>query len=488
MEPSYPLEGTVFSPNGEPVAGARVRVGNLSRWSESDAKADQDNAWYLSLARDEMRLDHPREYWPVLTVTDENGKFVLDDAVQQTATVEVTIDADDFAPTPVTVAGPDSPRNPEIVYREPGFTLVLENPYVVHGRFLDEKSGEPISNVRVEVEPGAYNRARFTRQITSAISDDDGRYTMRFGSADYYMTHVIPPAVYPGVRTSFNSRQIQQLAGSDRTFDYEVKLRPGLMLTGRVVDGETGDGVPGAQVHYKLPKGRKIGVNNRFEPVTTGDDGAFEITAVDGKGFLLVDSPGKGFYRLAIRDKRVEDYRAGIYPHGFLEVDIPSDGQAGPTVISLNRGPGLVIRPLSPDGNPVKQVRGAYEEYTLDGFFSANGTPESVFRIDAVEPGRKYRVFLSSEDAKAGTVVEVEAQADGKPIDVVLDPWATIRGRYVYDGGARRRKSPTLLDSNWCRGKGLTTTASIFLTTTISQDTCTKGATPMPKASSSSMA
>ncbi len=474
MEPSYPLAGTVFSPNGEPVAGARVRVGNLSRWSGPDAKPDEHNSWYFSLRHGEAQLDHPREYWPVPTVTDEKGQFVLDDDVQQTATVEVTIDADDFALTPVTVAGPDSPRNPEIVYREPGFTLVLENPYVVHGRFLDEKTGEPIRGVRVEVEPGAYGRARFTRQITATASDNEGRYVLRLGSADYYSTRVSPPAPYPGVRTSFNARDIALLAGSDRKFDYQVKLRPGLMLTGRVVDAETGEGVPGEQVHYRLLRGRNIGINNRFEPVTTDATGAFEITAVDGKGFLLVDVPGKGFYRLAIRDKRVEDYRAGIYPHGFLEVDIPSDGQAGPTVISLNRGPGLVIRPLSPDGNPVKQVRGAYEEYTLDGFFSANGTPESVFRIDAVEPGRKYQVFLSSEDAKAGTVVEVEAQADGKPIDVVLEPWATIRGRYVYDGGAQRRKSPTLLDSNWCQVKGLTTTASIFLTTTISQDMCTR--------------
>jgi hypothetical protein len=37
--------------------------------------------------------------------------------------------------------------------------------------------------------------------------------------------------------------------------------------------------------------------------------------------------------------------------------------------------------------------------------------------------------------AKAGGVFEVEARADGKEIDVTLQPWATIHGRYVYDGG-----------------------------------------------------
>ncbi|MEX2111619.1 MAG: M56 family metallopeptidase [Pirellulales bacterium] len=436
--PSYPVEGTIFTPDGEPAVGARVMITSIQRGSSSQGTDEprKYDYFYLGIASEETLADPPRPYWPQPAFTDARGKFRIEDAVPTKAICYLQVQAEDFALTPLAVGHSDSHKPLlEQVYREPGFTLVLETPYVVDGRFLDEKTGGPIANARIEVQP--YNNSNSTNSNKIyATSDADGRYTMRFGSADIYFIKIFTPLGYPAVQQSFSSRQVNQLAGADRKLKYEVKLRPGILLKGRVVDATSGTGVAGAQVYYKPESGRKLGVNDEFFPVTTADDGTFEATAVDGKGFLLVDAPGREFYRLTVHDPRIVRYREAIYPHGLLEIDVPSEGSSEPLVIALKQGPELVLRALDPNGNPVKHLRAACPESHYDVFFSGDEHQNGTFALKAAEPGRKYRVFLSSEDAKAGGVFEVEVPADGKPIDVKLEPWATVKGRYVYDGGA----------------------------------------------------
>ena len=89
---------------------------------------------------------------------------------------------------------------------------------------------------------------------------------------------------------------------------------------------------------------RKLGLNSEFTSVKTADDGSFEVTGTDGKGFLLVNAPDKGFYRLHVNDKRAQRYFDATYPHGLLEIDVPAEGQPEPFVIALNRGRELVVR------------------------------------------------------------------------------------------------------------------------------------------------
>ncbi len=437
LEPSAPIEGSVFTPNGEPVANARVVVTVINRGGNVK---EEYNGWYLGLTAEETKSEQPRAYWPAAVVTDAQGKFRITDAIPSRAVADLLVQAPDFAATRVSVAHPDSIKNPgydsQAPYRESNFTLVLETPLVVDGRFLDEKTGEPVAGTRLEVTPYSNGRGGANVDMLDATSDADGRYTLRLGSASMYFIKVFPPAPYSGIQNSLSARQIEQQAAPDRKLKYDIKLRRGITLKGRVVDAQTGDGVSQVQVVYQLERGRKLGVNGTYFPVTTDADGGFDVTAADGKGFLLVDAPEKGFYRLAVHDPRVRRNREGIYPNGILEVDVPSQGQSEPFVISLNRGPELVLRALSPDGKPVKKLRAACAESNFEGYFSSQDSQDGMFRIDAAQAGRKYSVYLFSEDAKAGTVAEVEAPADGKPIDVTLQPCATVRGRYIYDGGA----------------------------------------------------
>ncbi len=203
-----------------------------------------------------------------------------------------------------------------------------------------------------------------------------------------------------------------------------------------MVDAETGEGVAKAQVHYKPEDGRKLGVNNEFFPATTGRRWHVRGHRRRRQRLLLVDAPGKGFYRLAVRRRASSTIAKSIYPHGLLEVDVPAEGTSEPVEIALQQRSAIDRRAAGSRRQPAHRRDGPpVQKRLMKAFFNGETCRDGKFVLEAAEPGRKYRVFLSSEVPRLAATVEVEAPADGKPIDVTLQPWATIRGRYVYDGG-----------------------------------------------------
>ena len=287
----------------------------------------------------------------------------------------------------------------------------------------------------MQVSPSLYGRGRYTIDDIHITSDKDGNYKLLAGSADYFYIQVRAPLGYPGINNSLNSSTLEKLAGKGRKVNYNVKLQPGVILRGRVVAEDTGDPVADADVLYRAESGRKLGINDEFTSVKTDADGKFAVTGTRGKGFLVVDAPDRGFYRQLVTDKRTERYSRKVHPHGILELDVPAEGEPDACVIPLKRGKELVVRALDPSGQPVKKLASAYPEQELDRYFSSQEATEGIFRINAAEPGRKYRVFLFSEDTMAGIMTELTVPEDGHVVDVRLEPCATIRGRYVYSGG-----------------------------------------------------
>ncbi|MGD9720196.1 MAG: M56 family metallopeptidase [Pirellulales bacterium] len=435
MEPAQPIEGQVFTPNGEPVKGARVAVDGLSRIPVDKEHPGEHESWHLMLHDSDDDEIPSRVYCPAPVITDGEGRFRIDNCLSSKSVAELVVDAPEFARTRVRVAMADAPRWDDRPIREPNFSLVLAQPYLVDARFTDETTGKGVAGVRVDSMPMS-NRYGGNRDDTvTATTDAEGRYQVHLGVADIHSVRVFPPTGYPGISNSFSAAELERIAAGTRTLKFDIKLKPGVVVRGRVVDEKSQQGVAGASVEYYLTSGRRFGINSNFEPVKTDADGNFEVTAADGVGFLLVDAPDQGFYRIAAADKRLPQSRGPLHPHGLLEIDVPKADTKEPYLIGLKRGPALVIRALDPSGNPVKYLQAACVEGEMEQFFSARPWQNATYELDAVEPGRKYRVFLYSSDANAGKVAELEANADGSPVDVKLEPCATIRGRYVYEEG-----------------------------------------------------
>ena len=137
LEPSLPLEGTIYSPDGIPIANARVAVATVSRGSSNKENFD---GHFIGLSEKELAEEHPRPYWPAAVTTNADGKFRIDDVTPSRSEAELVVQAPDFAQTFITVGHPDSlPYNhSNRLCANPAFMLVLEPPYVVDGRFLRE--------------------------------------------------------------------------------------------------------------------------------------------------------------------------------------------------------------------------------------------------------------------------------------------------------------------------------------------------------------
>lgn len=439
LERAYSIEGAVFTPNGEPVKDATIRVNSISRPNRDMTQAEIEATWYLRLLKREPDLNEAPEYWPAPLTTDANGQFRFDRLVPRSATASLVVLTKDYPPAHVAVADVDSVRSKDENWREPKFTLVLETPFVVEGRFLDADTNEPIEGVQIQVNPVNYGSGGTNFDVIRATSGADGRYSLRLGSADTNSVGLYAPLGYPGIHTSLNVREIERRGGPQRKVTYDFKLRRTTILRGRVVDGATDQGVSEAKVTYYPLRNRRFEPNGFFRPAATDKDGNFEVTGADGKGFLLVDAPRKGFYRLAVEDERIEYYHFSIYPHGLLEVDAPATAAEtaprNPYVISLRRGPELVVQGLTPDGTPATDLFAACAGDDMFGSLSGRPCPDGLFRLEAAEPGRVYRVFLYSEATNSGAAAKVLAPADGRPVEVRLQPCGTLRGRYVHEDG-----------------------------------------------------
>ncbi len=206
LEPSSPIEGTIFTPNGEPVVGAKVIVHQMvrSQPEKADKTSGPDSYWSLGLDPKDFKSGTTRPWWPAPAETDANGRFRFADLVPHTAYAELIIQADGFANTRIAVAQPEASR-PSWVdnWRDSNFMLVLEQPYTVEGRFIDEKTGDGVPGARIVVMPMRNGRGGYPIDEVEATSGDDGRYTLRIGSFDHYFVKVHPPLGYPGINTSF---------------------------------------------------------------------------------------------------------------------------------------------------------------------------------------------------------------------------------------------------------------------------------------------
>lgn len=437
LDPSYAIAGSVLAPDGKPVQGATVLLSTISRTPEVESpEMDANQRWYAGVAG--LSVEDLPTYWPAPVTTNEKGEFRFDDLVPLPATAELLVLAENYANTLVGVAHPNSALGRGkrgMKWREPRFTLVLEEPYVLNGRFVDEESGAGVAGVEIAVMPSREGGTFVPTNRVAATSNQEGRFEMRVGSAEYYRVKVLPPPGYPGIDDVLYASTIERFAGNGRQLKYELKLKRQTLLRGRVVAADTGEPVPDVDVVYQPALGRGLGTNNRFEAVKTKADGSFELTGATGKGFLLADAPGKEFYRLVVDASTADGFGEKKHPHGFLAVNVDEEDPSPSFTVELHRGRNLVVRGLDPAGKPVRRLTTAFIEQEMGRYFSSNPGESGTVQF-SVDPNRSYRLFLFSEDAVAGKVVELTAPEDGKTIDVQLEPCATIRGRYVHSGGA----------------------------------------------------
>ncbi len=335
LVPDRPYSGLVVNAEGEPVAGASIRL-----LSEADAERASmppgDNAWesgpdgtftfhaadgallearhpeagrgrarvdFGAQASYQLRITLSGEAQPGMVAARISGQVLTDDgtpmpevtvravprpdnAAEPSAALhpigEATTDDDgrfeiegvDVGPHLVTAGAPDYATarvNAEAPARD--VTLTLGPEALLTGKVIDEESGEPLASSTVVVlrETGPLAREVIATETTFAA---DGGFTVHGLAAGSYLVQ----ATAYGYAAS-EPRPV--LAEGGAPTDVEIALGRGGTVEGVVVSGE--DGPPLANARVSLEESLGDGGSSAvplFASAVTGEDGHFTLTGV----------------------------------------------------------------------------------------------------------------------------------------------------------------------------------------------------------------
>ena len=376
------IHGRLLTPGGSPAQGVRVTLNGFYN-------DQQPGGMYVGLHPPEKEVP---PYWPTPPATDADGKFTLE-GVPEGYFATLTFWHPDYAVDDVVVnttatdALTPGLKAGEITPVKPTFTHTLEPARPVQGRVTDKQTGKPLAGLFVEMIP----MRRHGGMPFTGRTDAGGRYRISgHGGARFFITTVFPRADsgYLAARDT----QFEWPAGA-KFLEKNFALEKGLMLHGQVIDAGTKQPIPGAAVVYQPSRGNP---NNRDydlrNPVLTGSDGRFSITALPGEGFLAVETPDENFVRVPTDD---HGQSRTLYPQGLAQVDLAAGAEPKPVEIAVRKGITLEARAIGPDGKVVEGLIGCCEGIDaklIDVWNQGALFQDGVFRLPGADPAHLSRL------------------------------------------------------------------------------------------------
>lgn len=345
--------------------------------------------------------------------TGVDGSFRLADLPKRRGTVVADGGEDGFAEAGGAMPGSAEP-----------LVLSLAPPAILEGRTLDASTLKPVSRVRLEVASGF---GRFT-----ARTGPDGRYRVRGLRPGSATVRAEEPRHVPWTRHSVPVEK-----GATRTLD--VLLTRGATLSGRVVD-EDGRPVAGAGVSLLSSSESSLDAAVRLwgeaSRLRTRPDGSFTATRLP---------PGEN-QRLSVQHPEFERGTVG-------GISLVAGGTRSGVVVTIRRGVVLTGRVSDPDGNPIAgaevsagrsfSVRSSsggsltrVRVEMMEAPRTARSGGDGAFELRGLAPG-SVSVTVKAPGRATETVdpVLLERGARPDPVEIVLEPGATISGRIVRRTG-----------------------------------------------------
>ncbi len=292
-------------------------------------------------------------------------------------------------------------------------TVLLRRGVRIEGRVLNQQE-HPIQDALVTVGEGTDPAG------LHAFSDDKGRFVLAGVPADQ------GPITLAAIAEGFEDQKVQNLPAKD-TASLVIRLRLGPAVSGRCVDGDTLQPVPGALLSLRSTGGQTFMPQSLQK--TTDDDGAFQITGL---------KPGPYTLRASIRGRTSSAKDLMVDGKTPVELgDIPLSGHP--------RVHGTLLRS---DGKEVSRFAKvqlhrqlSFQEVSQPGLPSAlEGTVNEDgggFSVSGVPAGR-YRVSAQDGDSRAMSAVLAVAQDDVDAGALELKPMASVKGRLTgrdsFDG------------------------------------------------------
>jgi RNA polymerase sigma factor (sigma-70 family) len=465
-----PIRGRVVNTEGRPVPGASVSIGTVSV-PPNDSVDDYLSLWKRSI-HDALHgpwkqlWQLPREILDTAT-TDADGRFAVHGAGAERI-VYLTIAGGGVArsnPYVVTREGFDPKPYNDILLRREHYSLRVENSFLglnapeftfvarpgkeISGVVSDAVTGEPVAGCNVATHGGYAD-------VVHVRTDARGRYRLTGvpKPAKEYWMNVSPP------EGSAYLAQSPQLVDTDgfTPVRRDVRLVKGVVVTGRVVDKQTGKGTRAGIRFSPLPENKFFDSSpehhnsapNR-DAQATDRDGRFRLITIPGPALVLAQAkssrtPDDGYftpYRGAMPDP---DHKDRFQPNGdswivtvsrnsveFLNmanaVRVIDVKAAGETNVDLFVDPGLTaeIAVQDADGRPLAGawVAGVTECWPLTQHLKgATGT------VYALSPANPRRLDVYHAGKRLGTTVVVRGD-EKEPVVAKLQPLGRVTGRLL---------------------------------------------------------
>jgi RNA polymerase sigma factor (sigma-70 family) len=341
LVPDLPIQGRVIDLEGKPVAGATVAVHNIHAGPKADFEKLLKNFKSTGEDRDEPAGKLNRAIWnrgglgqEFQTKTAADGTFTLSGlGADRIVTLLVTGNgfADAFADVatrkgfdPKDTAEPKQRRDRErtrMLLYAPDFTLVVGPDKPVTGVVRDEKTGTPLAGVRVtgasytgDIGFGTHWFHAWPTPWTT--TDKDGRFTLRgLTKAKAYILVADPEE---GTEHLHRFAYVEDSSGFE-ALKTGISLPRGVVVTGRVTDAVTGEGVASRVFYRPLEINELLGEFGGYDPpdypapwhrgrdTKTDLEGRYKITVMPGAGVVNIQTYGGSYERAKATQKEIDE-------------------------------------------------------------------------------------------------------------------------------------------------------------------------------------
>jgi RNA polymerase sigma factor (sigma-70 family) len=473
-----PIRGRVVNTEGKPVAGVSVTAGSI--YVPADENLDAYLAGWLRSLRDTLATPKKRLYIPLSEITgaattDRDGRFTLRGAGAERI-VHVQFSGGGVAqstPYVITREGFDpKPYNDELRKKEhddlrvlnrflgllgPELTFVAEPGQTVEGVVTDAATGKPVPGCSVFAHTG------FGDGVV-VVTDSAGKYRID-GLAKNARGNGI--SVQPPKGTAYLGRQaLAADAPGYAPQRLDVRLVKGAVVSGRVVDRQTGKGVQAGIRFAPLPDNKFFGAKPGFDNYrsdrtmeTTDARGRFRLRTIPGKALVMaqvharekVDGVELCPYRMAVPDPDHKDLfhsetddpnswlvtTAGgglefLSSENAVKVVEIKEGEETAVELFVDRGVTGRLVVQDADGKP---LAGAWVSGLTEHWPIAYRMAGSAGTVVALDPKRPRSLVIFHPERRLGGTATVRGDEKG-PVVAKLGPLGKVSGRMVEEDGA----------------------------------------------------
>ncbi len=462
VEDGPPIEGRIVNLEGRPVAGARIkaefiyfaREGSLTAWLERARDGGIDGPW--------RGLD--RLPASLIATTGADGRFRLtglgrdrlaDLLVSAPSIATAQLYVADRDGTPIRSANPRAmmDRETRTTYYSRRFEYAAEPTQPIEGIVRDKDTRHPIAGLLLRAMVYEEHSLVPAPGI-EAKTDAQGHYRLTgLPKGPAYRLFLEPGKGQPYLNATF-----QTPAGSPalEPISFDIALKRGVLVRGRVTDKATGRPVSGYVNAFAFADNPNVdefpGYRSSYVSYAhLGDDGRYEVVALPGRGLIACRSD-LGRYRGGVGASTIKGHDPQVYPglggfhtlphnchvadyHVLAEVN-PAPGAESATLdLQVDPGRSLTIHAVDPEGHPL----GAVTASGLTDLFSSIAYEQDAptIEVHALDPSKPRRVTLIHEGRKLVGAVYLTGDEAG-PLTVRLQPSGTVAGRIVDEDGRPR--------------------------------------------------